>query len=370
MASCSEPGCANKARRRGLCDRHEEAGRGIIAPRQTGATSVAEDLKTQKFVRELTSVKTKYTEALKTIETQQQALEVLGFMQENSEPVAIEPHFGKGTSEATPVVVASDWHAEELVTKAQTSGLNEANPEIIERRITNFFQASLRLVKLLRVDVKMKTMVLALLGDFITNQIHGAENAENNAMGPTDAIVWVQNQIVGGIEFYLDHSDLNLVIICKVGNHARTTLKTRFSAENSHSLEYLMYRYLEAYFRGEERVTFVIDNGYHTYLPIFGEPYRFHHGHAVNYGGGVGGLTIPANKAIASWNQGRAASLDVFGHFHQRLITRRFACNGSLIGYNGYALSIKAEFEPPMQNLMLIDKKRGKTCDWPILLER
>jgi len=333
-------------------------------------TTVADDLRTQKFVRELALVKGKYTEALKTIEVQQQALTTLGYMQERNEPVVITPHFGKGTSEATPVVVASDWHAEELVTKAQTSGLNEANPEIIERRITTFFQASLRLVKLLRVDVKMKTLVLALLGDFITNQIHGAENAENNAMGPTDAIVWVQNQIVGGIEFYLNNCDLDIVIICKVGNHARTTLKTRFSAENSHSLEYLLYQYLAAHFRGEKRVRFVIESGYHTYLPVYEETLRFHHGHAVNYAGGVGGLTIPANKAIANWNQGRKATLDIFGHFHQRLSTRRFACNGSLIGYNGYALSIKAEFEPPQQSLLLFDKKRGKTCEWPILLER
>ena len=290
-------------------------------------------------------------------------------MQEHLEPVVIEPHYGSGTSEATPVIVASDWHAEELITRAQTSGLNEANPEVNEKRIKRFFTASLRLVKLLNVDVKINTVVLGLLGDFITNELHGAENAENNAMGPTDAIVFVQNLIVGGIDFYLNNSDYNFVIVCKVGNHGRTTLKTRFSAENAHSLEYLLYRYLEAYYRGEDRIRFVIEDGYHTYLPVYGETLRIHHGHAVNFGGGVGGLTIPANKKIANWNQGRAASIDVFGHFHQRMITKRFAANGSLCGYNGFAVSIGAEYEPPMQNLLLFDKKRGKTCDWPILVE-
>ena len=369
MATCSQCGLGRVLfQRSSKCQacyrKHGDAGVG------TGVATVTEDLKVSRLSRDLALVKGKYATALKTIEDQQTALGVLGYMQEHAEPVTITPHFGKGTSEATPVVVASDWHAEELVTRAQTSGLNEFNPDIAERRITTFFTASLRLIKLLNVDVKMNTTVLALLGDFITNQIHGAENAENNAMGPTDAVVWVQNQIVGGINFYLNNSKLNLVIVCKVGNHARTTLKTRFSAENSHSLEYLMYRYLQACFTSENRVTFVIDHGYHSYLPVYGETLRFHHGHAVNYGGGVGGLTIPANKAIGNWNQGKPASLDIFGHFHQRLITRRFAANSSLIGYNGYALSIKAEFEPPMQNLMLFDKKRGKTADWPILLDR
>ena len=44
------------------------------------------------------------------------------------------------------------------------------------------------------------------------------------------------------------------------------------------------------------------------------------------------------------------------------------AFNGSLIGYNAYALSIKASFEPPTQTYFLLDKKRGRTMTAPIYL--
>ena len=121
------------------------------------------------------------------------------------------------------------------------------------------------------------------------------------------------------------------------------------------------------YYRDEPRIKWIIPEGIHSYLDIYDTTIRFHHGHAVKYGGGVGGIYIPVNKAIAQWNKGRRADLDVFGHFHQLRDGGNFLCNGSLVGYNAFALSIKADYEPPKQALFLIDKKRGRTCTWPIL---
>jgi hypothetical protein len=41
-----------------------------------------------------------------------------------------------------------------------------------------------------------------------------------------------------------------------------------------------------------------------------------------------------------------------------------------MIGYNSFALSIKADYEKPRQALFLMDKKRGRTCLWPIVFGR
>ena len=131
-----------------------------------------------------------------------------------------------------------------------------------------------------------------------------------------------------------------------------------------------MYHVMESYFRDNKRVHFVIEDSYHTYLTVYNQTIRFHHGHAIKYGGGVGGLTIPVNKAIAQWNKTRNADLDVFGHWHQQFDGGNFLCNGSLIGYNAFALFIKAGFEAPKQLFFLIDKKRSKTVVCPILFNR
>ena len=111
--------------------------------------------------------------------------------------------------------------------------------------------------------------------------------------------------------------------------------------------------------------------GYHSYVRFFEGAYeiRFHHGHQVNYQGGVGGITIPVNKAIAQWNKARNVNLDVFGHFHQKFDGGNFVTNGSMIGYNAYAVSIKASYEKPEQQLFLVNREYGeKTAVMPIFL--
>ena len=82
------------------------------------------------------------------------------------------------------------------------------------------------------------------------------------------------------------------------------------------------------------------------------------------------GITIPVNKAIAGWNKAHTVDLDVFGHYHQRFDGGSFICNGSLIGYNAYAVSIKAGYEPPSQTCFLINRQfQAKTAVMPIFVE-
>ena len=385
---CAHPGCTNLARRKGFCETHGEyrpksraAHRaGELAPRRetvsrplspelTPTEHVTLDRDRQQAATRYQGLNARYQEALKTIERQDGELRSLNVLGQGVEKFSITPCEGSGTSEATPVIVASDWHVEELV-GTEIGGLNVYNPDIAKRRAEEFFQRSLRLMRLLNRDVKIHTVVLALLGDFITGNIHGEENAEKNDLTPNHAIVFAQNLIISGIEFLLEHTKYRFVIPCHSGNHARTTQKTRFGAENGHSLEFLMYLHLAAYFRTEKRLTFIIPEGYHSYLDVLGTTIRFHHGHAVKYGGGVGGIYIPTNKKIAQWQKGRHADLDVFGHFHQLIDGGNFICNGSLIGFNSFALAIGASYELPKQALFLIDKKRGRTFTMPILFNQ
>jgi len=176
----------------------------------------------------------------------------------------------------------------------------------------------------------------------------------------------VQETIASGFQFLLNHSTANIVVPCHSGNHARTTHKTRIAGEKGHSLEYFMYRNLAKQFGAEDRITFLISEGYHSFLNVYDVLVRWHHGHAIKYQGGVGGLYIPVNKAINQWNKVRHADLDVFGHFHQCRDGGNFISNGSLIGWNSYAEFIKADFEVPKQQMFVIDKKHGRTCNWPI----
>ena len=348
---------------RGRSDRPE-----TIVAAATPAQQLQSDREATKLRSEVAGLKLRYKEALGTIESLESDLGVSRTLAAQTDIYTIQPKVtGQGSNEGTVVLMASDWHSEELV-GPEVGGLNRHNPEIAEKRAVAFFRSGLRLTQLLQKDIKIPTMVLPLLGDFITGDIHGQESAELCAEPPMEAIVTVQRRLLSGIEFLLDHSKLDLVIPCHSGNHARQTKTTHFSKENGHSLEYLMYRHMAAYFRTEKRVTFIVPPGPHSYIDIYGKTIRAQHGHMVKFGGGVGGLSIPLQKKIAKWNQARWADYDLLGHFHAQSDFGNAIVNGSQIGYNGFALAIGAAYEPPSQTLFLMDRKRQrKTCLWPIV---
>ena len=118
-----------------------------------------------------------------------------------------------------------------------------------------------------------------------------------------------------------------------------------------------------------DRATFHIADGYHLLLDLYRKTLRFHHGDAIKYQGGIGGLTIPVEKAIGMWNRGIPADLDVFGHWHQSQQNPKWISNASLIGHNAYAIAIKAPFEPPSQTAFLFDKRHGRTGTFPIFVD-
>ena len=360
-------GSVDKALRRGLCRKCREAG----APCPPSASAqLAADRERAKQIAEAKTTHLKYQAALKQIDSLEERLSQVLDIGEPGEPLVIETKERNGTTEATVFMVASDWHIEERVKPETVSHLNRYDLEIAEKRVKNFFSSGLRLIELLKQDVRIPTIVLPLLGDFISNaDLHHGEHAENMQLGPTAAIRLAQEWIIGGIEFLLNHTDCHILVPCHSGNHGRTTVKTREGNENDHSLEYLLYLMLAAHFRNEERVEFRIAEGYHSYVNVYGNDVRLHHGHQIRYQGGVGGIYIPVNKAIGQWNKGLNVGLDVFGHFHQARDGGNFICNGSLIGYNAFAVSIKADFEVPKQQLFMIDNKRGRTCTWPILMK-
>jgi|TARA_R100000093_G_scaffold21879_2_gene12509 hypothetical protein len=311
--------------------------------------------------------KKKYKEALLENDRLRVEKEAILRIQETPQKIKFTQR-QNGGSDATAFIIASDWHIEETVRPSDVSGLNEYNLEICDKRVKKFFSNAVKLLEITQKESRVNQVVLALLGDFISGHIH-LELLENNTLLPADAIWRVQNYLISGINFLLNNSKIELTIICHGGNHGRMTKRIHHATEQGNSLEVYMYNNIALHFKNNKRINFVIAEGYHTYVDVYDYKVRLHHGHAIRYAGGVGGIFIPVNKAIAQWNKGRTVDLDVFGHFHQFKDGGNFICNGSLIGYNAFALSIKADYEKPKQAFFLVDKKRGKSIVAPIWLQ-
>lgn len=334
---------------------------------------IRSDISFQKLKSRHSETERRYKSLLEEMEEKNQTIEHLLALKESSKtkPSPLIKKSNNKVGNATAVMVASDWHVEEKVDPSTINNKNEYNLSIAEKRAANFFRKGVFLTNLVRSGIKIDNLVLALLGDLISGYIH-EELQEDNYLSPTEASLFVQDVLCSGIDFLLKEGDFKQIIIpCCCGNHGRTSIKKKIATAYKNSYEWMMYKTLEKIYRDNTRIHFIVENGYHTYLTLYNRfKLRFHHGDSIRYGGGVGGITIPVNKAIAQWNKTEEAYLDVFGHFHQQMMDAgSFVSNGSLIGWNAFAVSIKAGFESPRQTFFAIDQERGKICDWPIFVE-
>jgi hypothetical protein len=266
----------------------------------------------------------------------------------------------KPSGTATAVVGLNDWHGEERVDPATINGLNEYTLDISEKRIQKVGNRTLHLLEAQRKLSNIHDMVVWIGGDIIPGHIH-EELAENSPLSPTEACQWAKGQLIGLLDHWLEYAGMkSITVVTSYGNHGRTTAKPRIATAAKHSFEWWMYRNIQDIYeaRGEKRIQFKVEQGYHNWLDIQGKKVRFHHGDWLKYNGGVGGISIPVNKSIAAWNQSQRADYDFFGHWHQHLKHYRWCACNCLIGYGPYALSIKAEYSEPSQTFAVFDRDR------------
>lgn len=277
----------------------------------------------------------------------------------------------KGKSHGVAVVVpATDWHVEERVSKEATSGKNEFNLTIAEARIKRFYAKVLELIDWQCSLAPVSEIWHPLLGDLLSGYIH-EDLMESNSLSPTEACVFLQEMICSGIDLWLRRTKLPIFIPTCVGNHGRTTPRKRIKTSHQNSYEWLLYMTLAKYHAKNNRVHWMVGKGYHNTQEIMGRLTRFHHGDGLRYQGGVGGISIPVNKAVAQWDKVQVVDFDIFGHWHTFLphYPKWVSC-GSLMGYSEFSVEIKAEFQHPTQTFIVIDRNYGVTLAAPIFLEK
>ncbi len=332
----------------------------------TPEQEIERDVKVGSLSKNLKKTDSKYRVMLQENEELQKQIDAIKVISDvNTYQITTKK---SGTKEATAVAVASDWHWAETVHSDNVNGLNEFNTTIAKQRAEKFFVNVVTLLEIFQAHSHIENLVLALLGDFINGELR-EEAIQNNGELTMDELLGVSEVLASGIKYILDNTKVKLIIPCHSGNHARVTRKIHVATESGNSLEYVMYHMLARQFKGNKRVQFIIPTSYHSFLDVAGYTIRFSHGHALRYNGGVGGISICVNKAIAQWNKARRADLDVFGHFHQVRDLGSAVCNGSLIGWNEYANFIKADYETAKQIFFLVDHQRKeKTVTTPIFL--
>lgn len=279
---------------------------------------------------------------------------------------AYEPPKSTLKRTAAAVAVLSDLHIEETVDPNAVEGVNDFDLDEAERRLERFFESLEWLIRHHRTSFEIDTLILALIGDLISGYIH-EELVEVNSLSPTEAIVWLTDRILPGIEYILKRCKLQKIIIpCCFGNHGRTTHKTHISTLHKNNLELFVYDAIRRAFKDDDRVDVIIAQGELLYIDIFDFTLRFTHGDAIKGANQLVGPINAAAKKVVAWDSTRYADRTICGHWHRYSALPNLVINGSLIGFGPYAQHIGASYEEPVQAFFLMDSERGAIFDTPI----
>jgi len=259
------------------------------------------------------------------------------------------------------VALASDWHTCEIVTERQTGGRNKHDQAIGTERAWRWAKGLVRMCKDEQARADVQTVVAWLGGDFLVNDSLHYKSERACDLAPPDEARFIRDLLAQIITYLRAELDVpRIVIPTSWGNHDRSTAKMIPGHAGDYSHMQPVYRDLAAWFARDPSIEFRIAEAEWQAVDVHGYGLLFHHGHAVRYGGGVGGLAVPLLRHMGRLRSDYAFRTLCIGHHHQRGMYQGGAVfsNGSLVGPNGYSRDMGLPSEAPSQVAFLIDLER------------
>lgn len=265
----------------------------------------------------------------------------------------------KEEGEKYAVALFSDAHIEETVNPQAVMGLNEYNVDIAKQRIQNYFS---NLVHCLNRD-EVSHLIFASLGDTISGYIH-EELVQTNELTPLEATYLAQCLIYNGLKFICEKSNVqDIYFIGIIGNHSRVTKKIQHANGYKMSYEWLMYKNIKRECEAAGLpITFNLPESEMAVVNTQdNRRFLFIHGFQIKSSGSgtVCGIYPALNRLCMKWDKIFHQDKIYLGHFHSCVSIPNAMVNGSIIGYNSFALTNGFGYERPAQQYEVYDTKIG-----------
>lgn len=270
---------------------------------------------------------------------------------------------------ATPVLMLSDLHLDEVVDIAEMDGMNEYDRAIALARLERVVEFTITYCTRYATGFQYEGIVVALLGDILTGIIH-AELAQTNEALPTESIVFWVPYLASALRRFADV--FGKVFVPTVdGNHDRTTHRIQMKKRAQSSYAWVLYNWLADTLRDDKRIEFSIAVAPEQIISVYNTRLLLTHGDGFRSAGGVGGIYPSMLKFLHRKHElyartGKGFDVALMGHWHQYLTGPDFVVNGSLKGYDEYAKASGFGFEKARQALFFVTPERGITTHTPV----
>ena len=280
---------------------------------------------------------------------------------------------GDGSHPGIPVLFISDMQYGEYISAKELDGLNEYNPQIAEERYHRLIDKACHIAFDCMPNPDYPGIILLRGGDLISGDIH-QELSETQSQTSMEQI-WALADIESTGIAKLGKEFKKVEIISVPGNHGRTTIKPRAKKYYATNLETTLAYMLEREFKQEKYWWWTPESG-DAYFNVYGHNILLTHGDRIGSRGGTGFVGVAATilrgmKKTRDQYASMSKPLDTIlcGHFHEYMELPYGFCNGTMAGFNEYAMSLRIAPRPPMQLLFFIHPKHGITYRIPIHLD-
>ncbi len=267
---------------------------------------------------------------------------------------------------ATPTLLLTDNHFDEVVLPEQVDWLNAYNREIAEKRLRLCIESTISIAREYFAGLTYDGFLLMLGGDLFSGIIH-QELRESNEAPILRSIDHWEGQLAAAIERLATEFG-KLHIACTYGNHGRQSKKPVAKNRAWDNFEWLMYCHLAKHFKGSKNITFQIPDAADCHVSSYGIRYLLTHGDQFRGGSGIAGALSPlmlgsARKSRRGMAAGHPYDVMVIGHWHQHLWlpSKGIIVGGTMKGYDEYAYLGNFDYEPANQALWLTTPEHGIT---------
>lgn len=276
-----------------------------------------------------------------------------------------KPKQGRGSL----IVMLSDTHFDEVVNPDEMDGLNAYDRRIATMRLERWAKNVVKMARHYLSGLEYDGIVVLLGGDIFSGDIH-EELSETNEDTMLGSLLYWSEQISAALGLLADEFG-KIHVASVMGNHGRTSRKPRAKLRAKTNFDWLLSKLVERHYAKDGRFTFTIPESADALVEIYGFGQLLTHGDQVTGGGGIGGIYPPVMRLRAR-KQARHAQIGSsfrtlwLGHWHSYLSTPSLIVNGSMKGYDEYAMVSNFAFEVPQQAFAIITPEHGITVQAPI----
>lgn len=245
---------------------------------------------------------------------------------------------------ATPTLLLTDTHFDEVVLPEQVEWLNAYNRRIAEKRLRKCVEQSVSLAREYLSGMTYDGFLLMLGGDIFSGIIH-QELRESNEAPILRSVAHWEDQLAAAIDRLATEFG-KLHIACTYGNHGRQSKKPVAKHRAWDNFEWLMYTHLAKHFQASKHITFQIPDAADCHVKSYNVRYLLTHGDQFRGGSGISGALAPlmlgshrkTRRAAAS---GRPYDVMVLGHWHRHiwLPSQGLIVGGTLKGFDEYCVA-------------------------------